>query len=336
LRASLYILFFAVLLASCGTGEEEFGPDYPAYFPDPVYSFANNPLSKEVFELGRALFHDPILSVDSTISCASCHAQVHAFADHSTRLSAGVDGRLGLRNSPPIVNVLWQPTFMWDGGVNHIEVFSVAPITNPLEMDLSMRDALDRLRASDKYASWFEEVFVETPINDQQMLYALTQYMTMLISTDSKYDQYRQGDYEFTPEEEAGYQLFKQNCNSCHTEPLFTDHSMRSNGKLPDNPHETGRHMITLDSADMYKFKVPTLRNVELTYPYMHDGSLRRLGDVLDHYSDGVEPLASLDPSLKRGDQPGIALSQQDKLDLEAFLLTLTDYTFISDVELSE
>lgn len=337
MRALLLGFVIVMVTIGCGTEvQEDFGPQYPRYFPSPVYTFDNNPITKSGFELGRALFHDPILSNDSTISCASCHAQVHAFADHGVRLSKGVEGRLGVRNSPPIVNVLWQPSFMWDGGVNHLEVLSVAPITNPLEMDLSMRGAIDRLRASDKYKPWFAEVFEESPISDQQMLYALTQYMTMLVSADSKYDQYIQGDYVFSPEEQEGYALFSQSCNSCHTEPLFTDYSFRNNGRLPFDTRERGRYTVTLDSADLYNFKVPTLRNVVLTYPYMHDGGLRSLRDVLDHYDEGVLPLDNTDPLLMMGDRPGIALTETEKDHLEAFLKTLNDYTFISDMRLSE
>lgn len=321
--------------SSCQNDRDVFELKYPGYFPEPHYSFEGNPLSKEKFELGRKLFHDPILSVDSTISCASCHAQVHAFADHNTALSTGVFNRLGTRNSPAIFNMAWQTSFMWDGGINHIEVMPLGPITNKLEMAEDMANVVHKINRNPGYVKLFEKAFGEGPVNSQKVFFALAQYMSMLVSADSKYDKMRQGKARFTPEESEGYALFQSKCAGCHTEPLFTDNSFRNNGLLPD-PDDTGRGLITLDPADLYTFKVPSLRNVALTYPYMHDGSLRNLKEVLDHYDAGIVVHENTDPLLVQSGQKGIRMSEKEKSAMLAFLHTLTDYTFISNPLYSE
>jgi cytochrome c peroxidase len=308
---------------------------YPDYFPEPHYQFTQNKLTKEGFELGRALFFDPVLSIDSSVSCASCHAQVHAFADHNTALSTGVFGRKGIRNSPAIINAAWQTSFMWDGGINHIEVMPFGPIDNVNEMNETLPHILKKLRRHPTYPDRFRHVFGETPVQSQQVFYVLAQYMGMLISSDARYDQMRRGEISFSATEERGYLLFRQHCASCHTEPLFTDHSFRNTG-LPNTNGDTGRQQITSDPDDVYKFKVPTLRNVALTYPYMHDGSLRSLKSVLDHYSDGMIPYDNVDPVFKKENRTGIHLTQTEKEDIISFLHTLTDIHFVSRHDFSE
>jgi cytochrome c peroxidase len=315
--------------------KSDFGLTYPDYFPAPHYQFGKNELTREGFELGRALFFDPILSIDSTISCESCHAQGHAFADHNTAFSVGIHGKMGNRNSPAMFNLAWQPIFMWDGGINHIEIMPLAPITNDVEMGQNMNSVLQKLNNHPIYAKRFSQVFGEKPINSQQLFYALTQYMAMLVSDDSKYDQYRKGNTTLTKDEEDGLQIFRAKCASCHTEPLFTDYSLRNNGlKILNDDLGFGR--ITLETSDNYKFKVPSLRNVALTYPYMHDGRFRSLDQVLDHYSQGVIEHENLDPLLIQNGQLGLPLSQEDKLKLKAFLHTLSDFTFTSNPLYSE
>lgn len=325
-----FLIFF-----SCHEEERLFEMQYPAYFPSPHYDFAKNKLTKEGFELGRALFFDPILSIDSTISCESCHAQGHAFADHNVALSKGVFGRKSTRNSPPIINAAWQTSFMWDGGINHIEVMPFAPIDNINEMNETLPNILKKLNRHPKYPDRFKKVFGEGPIHSQQVFLALAQYMSLLISDDSKYDKVRRGLASYTEEEEKGYILFKKHCNSCHSEPLFTDNSFRNNG-LPDKYGDKGRATITLDKVDIYKFKVPTLRNISLTHPYMHHGSLLSLRDVLNHYTDGIIAYDNLDPAFKKEDKIGISISDDEKEDIISFLHTLTDYSFISKHHFSE
>jgi cytochrome c peroxidase len=325
----IFSFFVAVIIISCQKKKEEAGSfalTYPDYFPTPVYDFTNNELTKARFLLGKKLFFDPQLSSDGTISCNSCHAQVHGFADHNVSFSAGVNGALGNRNSPSIANMIWSPSFMWDGGVNHIEVLSVAPITNPVEMNETMSNVVKKLNQSETYKKDFKAAYGKEVITDQDLLRALTVYMSMIVSCDSKYDQVKQGKTNFTSDEVSGYELFKQKCASCHTEPLFTNHQFVNNG-LDSYFTDSGRAKITFNPADNGKFKIPSLRNVELTYPYMHDGRFWSLIQVLDHYEHGIQSSETLAPELKNG----ISLTSSEKKQLIAFLKTLTDYHLLSN-----
>jgi len=305
---------------------EWIGLSYPSYFPDPVYKFNNNELTVQRFALGKKLFFDKNLSLDGTIACASCHAQSHGFADHNVSFSSGVGGALGTRNSPSIANMIWSPSFMWDGGVNHIEVFSVAPITNPLEMKETMAHVVSKLNADSEYLILFKEAYGVSQINDQVMLRALTNYMSMIVSCNSKYDKVKQGKASFTTLENNGYTLFQAKCATCHTEPLFTNYSYINNG-LDSVFTDLGRARITFNDLDRGKFKVPSLRNVTLTYPYMHDGRFWTLDQVLDHYSEGIKPSSTLHPSLV----DGIPLSIDEKSAIKAFLGTLKDNELLNN-----
>lgn len=305
---------------------EPWGFQKAAYFPEPVYTFQNNKQSYSRFKLGRALFYDPVLSSDSTISCALCHEQPHAFGGHSTAFSTGVNGLLGNRNSPPIFNLAWSPAFMWDGGINHLEVMPIAPITNPVEMDETLANVVAKLQQSERYRDLFKAAYGSETITDQKMLQALAQYLAMIISDNAKYDKVRRGESSYTANEQAGYDLFVAKCSQCHTEPLFTDQSYRNNG-LDAIFTDQGRAIITQQASDAGKFKVPSLRNVELTYPYMHDGRFFTLNQVLDHYHSGVQQSSTLDPLLSTG----IPLTGTEKQQLIAFLKTLTDYELLND-----
>lgn len=325
----VFIIFLSLLVVSCKKDKiiiEEFSLTYPDYFPQPVYEFTNNEVTKERFELGKKLFFDPILSSDNTISCSSCHAQTHGFADHNVAVSTGVNGLQGTRNSPTIANMIWSTSFMWDGGVNHLEMFSIAPITNPVEMNETMANVVAKLNNSQTYRSAFKEAYGIDVITDQALFRSLSVFMAMIVSDDSKYDQYRQGKASLSSSELAGLDLFRMHCTDCHTEPLFTNNGFSNNG-LDSEFADIGRGLITQDPSDNGKFKVPTLRNIELTYPYMHDGRFWSLEDVLNHYSEGVQQSPTLDPLLSNG----IPLSAQEKANIIAFLKTLTDYTLLSD-----
>lgn len=304
----------------------------PPHFPQPHYNTDNNPITEKGFELGRSLFYDPILSIDSTISCGSCHAQVHAFADHGTTVSAGIGGRLGKRNSPTIQNMAWYTSFMWDGGINHIEVMPFAPITSDIEMGETMLAVEAKLRTHPSYPERFKEAFGTEEISSQKILYALAQFMSMMVSADSKYDKVLKGETTFTDRELQGYQIFQQKCASCHAEPLLTDFSFRNNGMLEDYSADEGRSHITQNPNDFGKFKVPTLRNVTLSHPYMHDGSIRYLTEVIDMYSNGVHQHFNTDPLLS---EP-FNFSSEEKEALLYFLYTLEDYTFLGNHQLSE
>ena len=303
----------------------------PEGWPSPVYRFTNNPIKEETFVLGRALFYDPILSADNTISCGTCHQQFVAFANADHDLSHGINDLLGTRNSPALFNMTWHPNFMHDGGINHIEVQPVAPIENPVEMGLSFSAALNKLRASSKYVKMFRDAYGSEEITDAKMLKAMAQFMALMYSYNSKFDLWKRGENNVTlnAAEQRGYQTFLAKCNTCHKEPLFTDFSFRSNG-LSFSPtlKDSGRAHITGLAQDRWKFKVPSLRNIALTGPYMHDGRYQSLQQCMDHYTNQVTNMENLDPLLQPN---GIALTASEKSDLIEFLQTLTDYKFIND-----
>jgi cytochrome c peroxidase len=333
-RTGFILLIILLVIQGCKKDDGasgQFDLVLPSHFPEPHYIFENNPYTYDGFFLGRKLFYDPILSVNNTVSCGTCHAPNHAFADHNMPFSFGVFGRRGIRNSPPVFNMLWSTSFMWDGGVNHIEVSSLPAITDENEMAESISNVVQKLQNHEQYPRLFEKAFGTNQVTDQLMFFALAQFMGAIISAESKYDQYVTGKGNLTQQELQGLQLFRTHCSSCHTEPLFTDYSFRNNG-LDEEFTDLGRARITLDDNDAGKFKVPTLRNVELTYPYMHDGRFANLDDVLNHYSSGIVSSATLDPSL----QGGIPLSESDKAKLKAFLKTLTDINLISNTDLYE
>ncbi len=320
------------LIFGCGKEPNEINKGFqpPAHFPNPIYNFENNPFSEAGFELGRRLFFDPILSKDSSISCGSCHHQQYAFSDFPKVLSTGVNGEIGLRNSPALFNLAWSPAFMYDGGINHLEVMPIAPITDFLEMNESLTRVLEKLNQHPEYPTLFKTVFNRDEINDRLFLLALAQFMGGMISANSRYDDFVTGKKKFTSDEFSGYQLFKQHCSACHAEPLMTDFSYRNNG-LAIHSNDPGRMRITALREDSAKFKVPSLRNIELTAPYLHDGSLSSLDEALERYA---QPAVSenLDALLVNG----IQLSKTEKEQLLTFLKTLTDFTFISDERFSK
>lgn len=300
----------------------------PAHFPAMVYQNAENLPDNHKIELGRTLFYDPQLSSTGTISCGSCHAQVHGFADHNTPLSFGVHNRIGTRNAPAIVNLAWSPSFMWDGGINHLDVMPIAPLTNPVEMDISLPQALENIRKQDRYQSMVSLAFGDTSWSEKRMLYALSQFMLSLISSQSPYDEFKKGNTSaFNDEEKAGFALFQQHCSHCHTEPLTTNYGYEKNGMVCTD--DLGRMKVTTLENDRYKFKVPTLRNVAITYPYMHDGSVNSLQEVLAFYGSGGNSMS--DPIIR-----SMKLSTNEQDQLLAFLQTLTDRKFLSDPAFSE
>ncbi len=337
----LYALAAIVLfMAACKKGsdliEQFIGFQKPSNFPEPIYNLRANPVTKNGFELGRTLFYEPMLSGDNTISCGSCHNQTAAFTHHGHDLSHGIEDRLGKRNSQPVQNMAWQTSFMWDGGVHDLDLQPIAPIENPVEMGHTLGAALQKLRNSTKYPPLFQKAFGSNEITSARMLQALSQFMLMMVSANSKYDKVKRGESaSFTSDEQEGYTIFQAKCGSCHKEPLFTDNSFRNNG-LAARPTDLGRWEVTAQESDKYKFKVPSLRNVMLTAPYMHDGRILSIDGVLNHYSSGVQHTQNLDPSFINGNALGIALTADEKVKLKAFLSTLTDQTFIQDKRFAE
>jgi cytochrome c peroxidase len=345
LNINAVIAFFTlVFISGCSdTSQNTQGPVIPATFTvpqgfqAPVYNFAENPYTPDGFILGRTLFYETALSKDNTLSCGLCHQQIAGFANLGHDLSHGVDNKLGNRNTPALSNLAWQPHFMWDGGVHTLDDFSLAPIQNPVEMDEKMPNVLAKLQAMPKYRELFKKAFGTEEITTQRLLKALSQFMVQLISNNSKFDKVQRGQDTFTAEEQKGYTLFNQKCAGCHAGIQFTDFSFRNNGLEPVRKTDKGRASITLNDNDLYKFKVPSLRNVELSGPYMHDGRIGSLSAVLDFYSQSVQKSATLDTLLlKDSAKPGISLSAEEKSALLAFLKTLTDMDFIKNPIFSE
>lgn len=342
-RWTILIVFFivtgAVLVQACKKSGNDSSPakpinfDVPAGWPSPHYNFSGNPLTQEGFELGRKLFYDGRLSKDGNFPCASCHQQFAAFSTFDHPLSHGFDNQFTLRNAPGLFNIAWQPQTHWDGGITNLEVQPLAPITAPNEMAEDINNILEKLRNDGSYPSLFKAAFGDAGVTSQRMLWALTQFVGSMISSDSKYDRVKKGAANFTPDEQVGYALFQNKCTSCHSEPLFTDNSFRNTGILVDPTiKDYGRMMITRQAADSLKFKVPSLRNVAITAPYGHDGRFLSITQVLEHYNSGVQNSATTDPLVRNR----IPLTLNDKFYLLAFLRTLTDSTFINNTRFSQ
>ncbi len=289
-------------------------------FPEPLQSWRANKQTMQWVRLGRYLFFDPLLSADSTISCASCHSPLNAFAHSDHTLSHGIGDSQLTRNAPGLFNLAWQPHFMWDGAVNRLYAQPLVPIENKKEMGSSLQQVLHKLNASGFYLKELQKISRKSTWDTDALLKALESFQLTLISVNSKYDQVVRGNrhVKFSEQEAHGYQLFKANCNSCHAEPLFTNYSFQTN-KLPQSELlDAGRFAITRNFRDSMLFKVPSLRNLSYTLPYMHDGRFRTLSQVLKHYStSGVL------------NNPNRSLNEKDQRDIIAFLLTLNDESFI-------
>lgn len=340
-KGVIFAMCGIAVLTACDPDKPEPLPEIsfetPSNFPPPVYDLAANPVTPAGFALGRDLFYDGLLSRDGSISCGFCHQQTAGFTQHGHDLSHGIDDRLTMRNALPIQNLAWEREFFWDGGVFHLDLFAIQPIENENEMGEQMPNVLEKLRRHNKYPAMFTAAFGTPEITTDRFLKALSQFQLMCISSNSKYDKYvRNEGATLDAAELAGLQTFRQKCASCHEGELFTDHSYRNNGLPIANPDDTGRHRITLNDEHRYQFKVPSLRNVEVTRPYMHDGRFRNLEAVLDFYASGVADSPTLDPALKAGGRLGIELTATEKSNIIAFLHTLTDHEFLSKKELSE
>lgn len=312
--------------------EENISFAVPEGWPAPVYNFENNTLTNAGFYLGRKLFYDPRLSRDNSTSCGSCHQAFAAFAHAEHDLSHGVDGLLGNRNSPPIFNMNWHTSYFWDGGVNHLESQPINPIQNPVEMDETLPNIIAKISTDEKYRRMFKDAWGDETVNSQRIFKSMAQFMGAMVSANAKYDQYTRGDAMLTQEEQDGLTVFNNNCATCHTPPLFTDFSFRNNGLKPSTFNDSGRATITREAQDMHKFKIPSLRNLKYTGPYMHDGRIKTLEQVLDHYATGIHQSPTLDVQL----QNGIQLTAQQRSDLLAFLNTLNDESFIKDKRFHE
>ncbi|MDA9773516.1 cytochrome-c peroxidase [Saprospiraceae bacterium] len=319
-----YSIFVSLIIGAFWL-TEEFSLDYPDHFPSTVYDFDRNPLTKAKVDLGKALFYDPILSKDNTISCASCHSSFNAFAHSDHDLSHGINDQIGTRNAPALFNLAWQENFMWDGAVNNLDMQALAPITHAKEMNESLDSVLYKLEGKSMYRKLFYKAFQDSIITGEHLLLALSQFQLTLVSSSSKYDEVKQGKQEFTEQEEQGYSLFKKYCQDCHQEPIFTASEFAKNGLEVDSTLlDYGRFMVTERASDSLFYKIPSLRNLKYSYPYMHDGRFDKLREVLNHYGTGS--------TLQIGNErKNIKLSSREKTDLISFLQTLNDPVFIFD-----
>ena len=215
---------------------------------------------------------------------------------------------------------------MWDGAIHHLDMQALAPISHLSEMASSIDEVVKKLNTSNKYPTLFYHAFGDSSATGEHTLQALSQFMLTLVSANSKYDKVKRHEMKFTEQEENGYLLFTKNCSSCHNEPLFTNLDFANNG-LPIDTflYDTGRMKVTKNPSDSLLFKVPSLRNIAYTYPYMHDGRFKKLSDVLQHYTSGIQVSKTLAPQLKKR----ISLSSNEKVDIIHFLLTLSDTAFI-------
>jgi len=325
------ITIIGIICCSWITGNNYFKPTpvkfvVPKGWPEPLYDFKSNPLTKEGIELGRQLFYDTRLSKDGTISCGTCHQQFGGFNTYDHSLSHGYNNSLTTRNAPGLFNLAWQKELMWDGGINHLDLQPLAPITAENEMAESLQNVITKLQAKKEYRRLFKAAFGDEKISIQRLTKAISQFVLTLVSSDSKYDRVMRGVDTFILPEKLGYEIFKKKCVSCHTEPMFTDFSYRNIG-MPLDPFlkDVGRMKITSDPSDSLKFKVPSLRNVIRSFPYGHDGRFFSVMTVMEHYRKNMVPDLRTDPLLRNR----LPLSNFEIGQLTAFLHTLTDSSFL-------
>ncbi len=343
-----FLVLVALSLFSCGErgGKKPhvttpFALQIPAGMPQPALP-EDNPLTVEGILLGRQLFYDPILSLDSSQSCSSCHNPSFGFTDNGSIHSTGVDGSIGDRNSMPLHNLAWHHSFFWDGRAPSLREQSLQPISNPIEMKENVVRVVEKLQRQPRYQSSFKAAFGEDVVTPERMGLAMEQFMlTILSGGESKFDRFVAGLENFTTEEELGLQLFNGesnpnspspggDCFHCHGGALFTNHKFMNNG-LDSALTDLGLGGISGRATDEGKFKVPSLRNVAYTAPYMHDGRFQTLEQVINFYNTGVHPSSpNLDPSMvgfiqvHSGTQ-GLNLTLVQRQALVAFLNTLTD-----------
>lgn len=305
----------------------------PGEFPKPVYDFKNNPLTREGFELGRKLFYDGRLSKDGYTACASCHQQFAAFSDFQHVFSHGVNSRFTRRNAPPLFNLAWQSEFHYDGGINHIELQPLSPMTGRDEMDNTIDSILATIRADAVYRKMFRSTFGNDTINTQRMLWALAQFTGNIVSANAKYDKMKKGKAVFNDWEQQGYIIFKERCAVCHTEPLFTDFKYHNIGLAVDTfLNDFGRMVITNDKKDSLLFKTPSLRNISRTDPYMHDGRYWGLSTAINHWQTCSPSDATADSLIVNG-KP---LEKMEVKYLVSFLHTLLDSSLLRDPMLAD
>jgi cytochrome c peroxidase len=309
-----------------------------ATFPIPDLP-RDNPLTVERVELGRKFFFDRRLSINDKQSCTDCHSPQKAFTD-GRLTTRGTEGDFGPRNTMPLFNLAWKNEFFWDGRANSIREQVLQPIQNLIEMHQTLTNLVVKLAKNGSYSALFNAAFGSPEITAQKISLALENYLLTLTSFDSKFDRVLRGQEKFTPEEQRGFQLFSTeydprrgqygaDCFHCHGGPLFRSQGFANNG-LDDVFADPGREKVTGKASDLGKFAVPSLRNVALTAPYMHDGRFKTLNQVVEHYVSGVKRSATLDPNIAKHPDGGVPLSAPDQKALVAFLKTLTDEKYLT------
>lgn len=311
----------------------------------PAYEIpVDNPLTVQGVMLGRMLFYEKSLSKDASQSCASCHVQSDGFSDKN-QFSEGVEKKFGSRQAMPIFNMGFHSNgFFWDGRAATLREQSLKPIQDPLEMNETLPNVVTKLTAKKTYRDQFTRVFGDENITSERISLALEQFMLSLVSGNAKFDKVKKGNASFTAEEERGRMLFftefdptgkvkGAECFHCHAGPNFSNSEMQNNGLDEEkNWKDFGFFNVSKNIADKAKFKTPSLRNIAVTAPYMHDGRMKTLEEVIEHYNIHVKKSSTLDDLLQYNIQPGgLALSAQDKADLIAFLKTLTDDTYLTN-----
>lgn len=355
-----------IIMASCAKSENRAVTatpltDFSAPFYFGLFELPQkDQLTVERVELGRMLFYEKMLSADSSVSCSTCHQQSKAFSD-GKKLGEGFGNRLSDRNTMSIVNVLWSsPRMFWDGRAESLEDQALQPIEDTREMNLPLEEAVKRLMNSPEYQKKFETAFGIRKIRGEHIAKALAQFQRTLISQDSKYDKFLKGELQLSDQEQRGLQSFfthpdasiglrGSNCGDCHRNFLtdgFSDalDGFANNGLNPDVYLEDGLYAVTGNLLDKGKFTIPSLRNIALTAPYMHDGRFNTLDEVLDHYNEHIQESETLDLLIREasnevmvpGDPIALKLTDTDKEDIIAFMLTLTDSSFINNEKFSD
>lgn len=312
-----------------GHDHEHINPEFDRFPLMPVP--ADNPTTTEGVTLGKKLFFDQRLSGDNSISCASCHQPEFSFSDGGEAVSKGVGGALGNRNTPALINLAWRTHLFHDGRASSLEEQAFGPITNPIEMNESFPNLISELAVDPDYPDLFAAAFKNGSINQENIENALAQYQRLLVSNNAKYDKVLAGEASFTNAEKAGFNLFfseKTECFHCHGTILLTNQGFNNIG-LDIAYEDKGRAVVSGLSRDNGKFIPPTLRNIALTAPYMHDGRFATLEEVIDFYNSDIENHANLDPVVARN----MNLTDEEKDQLLAFLNTLTDTVFTNNPE---
>ncbi|MBP8822973.1 MAG: cytochrome-c peroxidase [Flavobacteriales bacterium] len=338
------------------TGPTAYVLDLPANLP-PMEIPADNPMTQEGVRLGRFLFYEERLSGNNGMSCASCHLPGLAFSDGKA-VSKGIDSIAGTRSAMPLINLGYGQYFFWDGRAGSLEQQALEPVTNPIEMHDTWPHVMAKLQADPVYPTLFQRSFGTGQVDSLLVAKALAQFIRTLVSGNSPFDKFRRGEGTIPADAQMGFTLFNleggtpgelipvagstpvigqggADCFHCHTADagLFTDEQFHNNA-LDATPADIGRFGVTSDPADLAKFKTPTLRNIMVTGPYMHDGRFATIDEVLDHYNGGGHPSSTVDPFMKFTDADmELGLTPAKRAQIKAFLNALTDAEFLNNPE---